>query len=129
MKYLKPSFSFLAMLIMVSAAQAVTLPQLAGTYKATPEGLPFPVENIVSIDQNGEIQLVEKSVLGEMNCSGVASLEGGILKSQMNCSNGQQFEQRINLGDVKEDQLSSFTAAVYSSLYGIEVPTKFEKVD
>lgn len=81
------------------------------------------------IEANGLVTLVERSQGFDFVCQGEATLEDDIIESEMSCPGGLSFEQRIDLTNVAVEDLSgSFTAPVYSSLFGMEIPMLFERL-
>jgi hypothetical protein len=105
-------------------ASAVTLQELAGSYKITHPDL--PVVYIVKISSKGNVALTESSPYGKLECTGKGKLSKDILSSSVKCADGQEFAQKINLNGVKN--LKRFTATVFSSLYGQEVEMNFERL-
>jgi|GEM_PF-3687981 len=115
-------------LILVTAAlltlntMAISLSEIAGTYEISPVGAP-DIVNIVELKANGEMTLVENSPFGQFTCSGVATVTGDIVDSEVECPNGLSFTQRIDFTGVEISD--EFVAPVFSSLFGAEVPMTF----
>ena len=105
-------------------ASALTLNELAGSYKVTHTEI--PVVNIVKISADGKIALTESSPYGKLECSGKGKLVNDQLSSSVKCTDGQVFTQKINLSKVKN--LNKFKATVFSSLYGQELEMNFERL-
>lgn len=106
-------------------ASAITLNDLAGSYKITHADL--PVVNIAKISPDGKIELTESSPYGKLECAGKGKLSKDLLfNSSLKCTNGQEFKQIINLTGVKK--LNKFKAKVFSSLYGEELEMNFERL-
>ena len=105
-------------------AGAATLANIAGSFKAT--STEFSVLNIVTISAQGDVKLTEQSAYGRLECTGKGTLRADILSSSLKCEDGQTFNQRINLKNVKN--FNKFSANVYSSLYGQEVELNFERI-
>lgn len=106
-------------------AHALSLQDLAGTYKVTSEVA--PISNTVTLGADGSVILVEKSPYGTIKCQGQANLSADkVLTSEVTCANDLSFFQKIDLSKVTK--LKSFKAPVYSSLYDAEVVMDFVKV-
>jgi hypothetical protein len=103
---------------------AVTLKDLSGKYSVSSDII--PVNNIITIDSKGGVTLVENSVYGALSCKGTSTLAANKISSKMVCANGSSFEQVINLTNVTN--LKSFSAPVYSTLFGQEIVMKFNKL-
>jgi hypothetical protein len=106
-------------------AQALSLQELAGKYKiSSPE---LPIKNTITLKKNGAVTLLEESPIGKMSCKGKASLVSDVLSSEVVCTNGQRFQQRINFSGVDINQ-DTFEVSVYSSLYQAEAVMQVERV-
>lgn len=116
--------AFLAAFTMTNAF-AIEFSDIVGTYKITHPAI--PAITYVSISNTGVVELSEDGPQGVAHCAGQAQLEGGILESELKCFNGASFEQQINLSQVED--FSSFSAPVFSTLYGVEIEMNFEKVE
>ena len=117
----------LSVMISLSIAQlsvAATLEQLAGSYKVTHDEI--PVVNIVKISSNGLIKLTESSQYGIVECTGNGRISNNVLTSTLSCENGDTFTQSINLKGIRS--FKKFEAKVLSSLYGVELKMKFERL-
>lgn len=113
-------------LLLSTQAFSFNLKEVSGKYSATSDNI--PVKNIITIDSKGKITLVEKSVHGApLVCNGKAVLRKNLIKSKLTCVNGFSFEQVINLSGVTN--LNSFSAPVYSTLFGQEVMMTFKKIE
>lgn len=113
-----------ASLVLSSTISATTLSELAGSYKITNPDL--PVLNIVSIDAKGNVKLTEQSPYGTLECKGKGKIKNSVLESNVSCTNGASFTQKITLKNIKN--LNKFKAVVYSSLYDQEVEMDFERL-
>lgn len=102
---------------------AADFSQLAGTYEVSAKGI--PVSNTITINENGSVELIEKSPYGILNCAGQATIQENIVESYVVCENGQEFTQRIDLSNVVN--FENFTASVYSSLYDMELAMNFSR--
>lgn len=109
----------------ISNAFAVDFSDIAGTYKITHPAI--PAITYVSISDSGVVELAEDGPQGVAHCAGQAELQNDILESELKCFNGASFGQKINLSQVND--FNSFSAPVFSSLYGVEIEMDFEKVD
>ncbi len=116
----------IALLAISLSASAMNLKAIAGTYKITNDLL--PIINVVTLGSDGSVTLVETGgPFGSFECFGSAKIEDFVLVSEVTCpENGQSFYQEIDLEGV--ENFNSFTAEVFSSLYGIQVPMNFEKI-
>ncbi|WP_373997690.1 hypothetical protein [Bdellovibrio bacteriovorus] len=122
---MKKIMMIVALVVTSVQAHALTLKDLAGTYKVTTEMA--PISNLVTINANGGVTLVEKSPEGVIQCEGQATLGANkVLTSEVTCANGVVFVQKIDLSKVVK--LKSFKANVYSSLYDAELEMNFVKI-
>ena len=133
-----------------SLAHALTLDELAGIYKAVPktqlayldDGISIEYKiaiskshdefghNIVGINEYIMKKLEDgtRIKIAEVKCQGTAELTSDLLlTSNVSCENNSQFEQKINLADVKDPQAKTFEASVFSSLYGSEIMMQFTR--
>ncbi|MDD4974882.1 MAG: hypothetical protein PHY93_11060 [Bacteriovorax sp.] len=115
-------FALLAM--MTSQSFALSLNDLVGKYEVSSNLI--PTTNIITLDSKGGITLVEKSVHGKLNCKGTSKLASNKIASKLTCENGLSFEQEINMSNVTN--FNAFTAPVYSTLFGQEIPMNFKKI-
>ena len=108
-----------------AAIENLSLQTLAGKYEAThPQ---FPVKNTITVNVHGDVQFEEESPNGSIKCTGKATLEAAILKANLKCENGAEYEERVNLSNVTN--LSRFKAPVFSSLYGFEIELNFVRIN
>lgn len=114
----------ISLLLGITSAFAVELSDIEGTYEVTTELA--PIMNVITISKDGEVELTEHSPEGSYTCTGMAVITDDILVSEVVCENGEIFEQRIDLTGI--ESFESFTANVYSSLYGMELPLDFKKI-
>ncbi|KHD88169.1 MAG: hypothetical protein OM95_10390 [Bdellovibrio sp. ArHS] len=122
---MKKLIMIIALFAISRQAHALSLQQLAGTYKVTTDMA--PISNLVSLTSDGAVTLIETSPDGRIQCEGQAHLGADrVLTSEVTCTNGLVFVQKINLSKVKA--LKSFKAPVYSSLYDAELEMDFVKV-
>jgi len=105
-------------------AGAATINDIVGSYKISNPDL--PVLNIVTIDAKGNVKLTEQSPYGTLECKGKGTIKADILESNVKCTNGASFTQKISLKNVKN--FSKFKAPIYSSLYEQEVEMNFERL-
>lgn len=126
----KSLISIIALLSLSSAFAAnIQVADLVGKYAITNQFQPGVVNEVI-IEANGQVTLVERSQGFDFVCKGEATLEDDIIESEMSCPGGLSFEQRIDLTNVAVEDLSdSFTAPVYSSLFGMEIPMLFERLE
>ncbi|MGZ3789820.1 MAG: hypothetical protein ACXVLQ_14925 [Bacteriovorax sp.] len=110
--------------VLTSQSFAFSLNDLAGKYEISTNLI--PVTNVITLDAKGGITLLEKSAQGNLKCKGTSTLASNKVSSQLKCENGLSFEQEINLSKVTN--LDSFTAPVYSTLFGQEIPMNFKKL-
>ena len=121
----KSIFMMAAVLTIYSVwASDISFKDIAGKYKVTHEQL--PITNTITIEDSGEVSLIESSAGGELHCEGQATIEGTTVRSKVKCENGAEFFQEIKLENVQN--FSDFTAPVYSSLWDMEVEMDFEKL-
>jgi hypothetical protein len=114
-----------ALMMVSTSAFAVTLADIAGTYEITSDDI--PVVNMVEINEDGSVSLSEQTPYGSISCRGNASIADNTLESKVACDNGIEFVQRVNLEGI--ESFEEFTANVFSSLYGQEIPMNFIKID
>lgn len=100
-----------------------TIEDIAGSYKVSQPV--FEVSNLLTIGEQGEINLTESSPMGTLTCSGQATINEDIVSSQLNCENGTSYTQTIDLNEV-ESVKAVFTAPIFSSLFDREIPFVFE---
>lgn len=111
-------------LFVSTQAFALNFNEIAGTYEATVPGI--PIQNIITVYTDGEVEFTEKSYEGEFTCYGQAEIKDFVLKSEVECPNGQSFFQEVDLTNVTN--YSDFTAPVYSSLYEVKVMMLFTRL-
>ncbi len=128
-----------------SYASDFTLEQLSEKYKVTSQdprielGPGISVHDEVSINPDGTIILIQNIVqtaegqapyiLESVSCAGKATLEAGLLTSNVTCQNGSDFSQVIDLNNIKGDFADGkFSAPVHSSLYNLTAQMDFEKI-
>jgi len=114
-----------ALTLISSQAFAFNLKEVSGKYSAKYDSV--PINSVITIESNGTINLVEKSVHGApLVCNGKAKVKNNKITSNVKCVNGFTFEQVVNLTNVKN--LNEFTAPVYSTLFGQEVMVSFKRI-
>lgn len=125
----KSIIALVALLSLSSVFAAnIQIVDLVGTYEITNQFQPGVI-NEVTIDANGLVTLIERSQGFDFVCKGEASLENDMVESEMSCPGGISFEQRINLTNLDAEDLDeSFTAPVFSSLFGMEIPMNFKRI-
>lgn len=105
---------------------AMDISDVVGSYKIThPE---IPMMTFVSIEEDGLVDMLEMTEYGPMECVGTAVVKDYLVTTTVNCQNGMEFIQKINLEDV-DISGETFTAPVYSSLYQMELMLNFERVE
>lgn len=121
---MKRSLMVLSLLALSNLANAASLTDIVGSYKISSPDL--PILNVVTINAKGAVKLTEQSPYGTIDCKGKATIASDVLSSDVTCTNGQTFTQKINLKGVKN--YSKFSAPVYSSLYEQEIVMNFERL-
>lgn len=115
------------MSMLSTQAFALTLKDVVGTYKITHSEI--PMMTFVSIETDGTVDMLEMTEYGPMECSGTASVSAEIVSLIVDCQNGVQYTQQINLQGVEFLKQDTFSAPVISSLYNnIEMMMNFERV-
>ncbi len=118
-------FFLLSLSILTFNAFALDFKDLAGTYEVSSQMV--PVINIVTIDEEGAVEIEERSPMGTFNCQGRAKIEDEVVVSKVTCpENGAEFMQKIDFKGVTLGE--TFTAKVFSSLYQLELPMNFRKL-
>lgn len=97
--------------------------ELEGNYQVWMEG--SSVKNQVVFGPEDKVLMVEKRPAGELRCYGKADQLDQVLRIAMICQNGRKFQQAIDFSAVED--LESFKAPVYSSLYHRTVLLNFAK--
>jgi hypothetical protein len=129
-------------------AEEVSFNQLIGSYSVESMepievlGEGVSIRHHVKLSANETIALVEsivqnldgnETVLMRMECAGSALLDNTqidntqTLISNVICTNGEEFMQRVDLSKVQDITSARFTAPVFSSLYGMTVKMVFTK--
>ena len=124
-------------------AEEISFNQLIGSYSVESKepvevlGEGVSIRHDVKLSANETIALVEsivqnlngnETVLMKMECVGSAILDNTqTLISNVTCTNGEEFMQRIDLSKVQDISSARFTAPVFSSLYGMTVEMVFTK--
>ena len=114
----------LSLFIFSFSSMAYTLEEIAGTYVIT--NAHFPTQTIIEIDSEGNVSLTDQSLYGDLQCYGYATVERGLLKSEVLCENDLEFVQKVDLTEV--ENINEFTANVYSSLFGVTIAMDFKKI-
>jgi hypothetical protein len=125
-------------------AEEVSFNQLIGNYSVESKGPVTVLGDGVSVryditlKANETIELVEsvvqtlnnsETVLMKMECAGSVTLDNEQnLISNVKCTNGEEFIQRINLSQIEDISAANFSAPVYSSLYGMTVEMLFKRI-
>ena len=132
-------------LIISSAVQAETISfnQLVGSYSVeskdpvTVLGDGVRISYDIILNANETIILTEKvvqtldgkeTILMQMKCNGSVVIDNSQnLISNVTCTNGEEFIQKVTLAGIENTGVSSFTAPVFSSLYGMTIEMIFTK--
>lgn len=131
---------------------ASNLDQMAGVYEVKPKSqIPYlqdgmSIEYTAAISKNkdefghnivGLNEYIRQNLpdgtslnMAELKCAGSAHMdENQIVNVTVACpDNNSNFEQKINLSNVKDLESEKFEAPVYTSLYGVEIMMVFTKI-